>query len=37
MGNVFKSIYSRLEGKSDEKVRVFVSAVKALADKIDDL
>ncbi|MGN1479724.1 MAG: helix-turn-helix domain-containing protein [Acutalibacteraceae bacterium] len=34
---VFKSISARLAGKDGEKVKVFVSAVKALADKIDDL
>lgn len=37
ISGVFKSIYAQLEGKSEEKTKVFLSAVKALADKIDDL
>ncbi len=35
--DVFKSISAQLAGKSGEKVKVFISTVKALADKIDDL
>lgn len=34
---VFKSISAQIEGKSEEKVKAFLSAVKALADIIDDL
>lgn len=35
--DVFKSISALLAGKDGEKVKVFISTVKALADKIDDL
>jgi len=34
---VFKSISAQLAGKDGDKVKVFISTVKALADKIDDL
>ena len=34
---IFKSISALLAGKDGEKVKVFISTVKALADKIDDL
>ena len=37
ISGVFKSIYAQLEGKSEEKTKIFLSAVKALSDKIDDL
>jgi transcriptional regulator with XRE-family HTH domain len=37
IGDVFKSISALLAGKDGEKVKVFISTVKALADKIDDL
>ena len=32
-----KNIFARIEGKDEDKVRVFLSAVRALADKIDEL
>lgn len=35
--NVLKSISAQLAGKDGEKVKIFISTVKALADKIDDL
>ena len=35
--NLFKNISAQLATKSGEKVKVFVSNLKALADKIDDL
>lgn len=35
--DVFKSISAQLAGKDGEKVKVFISTVKVLADKIDDL
>lgn len=35
--NFFENISARLEGKDGDKVKVFLSAVKALADKIDEL
>lgn len=34
---VLKSISAQLAGKDGEKVKVFLSTVKALADKIDEL
>lgn len=34
---ILKSIFARLWGKDEDKVKVFLSTVKALADKIDDL
>ena len=34
---VFKSISAQLRGKDGDKVKVFLSTVRALADKIDDL
>lgn len=37
INSVFKSISAQLAGKDGEKVKVFISTVKALADKIDDL
>lgn len=37
INSVFKSISAQLAGKDGEKVKVFMSTVKALADKIDDL
>ncbi len=37
MDDIFKSISAQLAGKDGEKVKVFISTVKALADKIDDL
>ncbi len=35
--DVFKSISARLAGRDGEKVKIFLTTVKALADKIDDL
>ncbi len=37
INSIFKSISAQLAGKDGEKVKVFLSTVKALADKIDDL
>ena len=37
MNTVFKGISAQLAGKDGEKVKIFLSTVKALADKIDDL
>lgn len=37
MNALFKGISAQLAGKDGEKVKVFISTVKALADKIDDL
>ena len=37
MNTVFKGISAQLAGKDGEKVKIFISTVKALADKIDDL
>lgn len=37
INDIFKSISAQLAGKDGEKVKVFLSTVKALADKIDDL
>ncbi len=37
MNTVLKGISAQLAGKDGEKVKVFLSTVKALADKIDDL
>lgn len=34
---VLRSIFAQLEGKDEDKVRIFLSAVRALADKIDEL
>lgn len=34
---ILKSISARLAGKDGEKVKTFLTTVKALADKIDDL
>ena len=34
---VLRSISAQLAGKDGEKVKVFISTVKALADKIDEL
>lgn len=35
--SVLKSISARLAGRDGEKVKIFLTTVKALADKIDDL
>ena len=35
--NILKSISAQLAGKDGEKVKIFLSTVKALADKIDEL
>ncbi|MBQ8550774.1 MAG: helix-turn-helix transcriptional regulator [Clostridia bacterium] len=35
--NILKSISAQLAGKDGEKVKIFISTVKALADKIDEL
>ncbi len=35
--DALKGIFARLRGKDEDKVRVFLSAVRALADKIDEL
>lgn len=37
LNSTFKIISSQIAGKSEEKIKTFVTAVKALADKIDDL
>ncbi len=37
INNILRSISAQLAGKDGEKVKVFLSTVKALADKIDDL
>ena len=35
--SIFKGISAQLDGKDGDKVKVFLSTVKALADKIDEL
>ena len=35
--SILKSISARLAGRDGEKVKIFLTTVKALADKIDDL
>ncbi len=35
--NILKSISAQLAGKDGEKVKIFLSTIKALADKIDEL
>lgn len=37
LNEVLRSISAQLAGKDGEKVKVFLSTVKALADKIDEL
>lgn len=37
MNTVFKGISAQLADKDGEKVKIFLTTVKALADKIDDL
>ena len=36
VNSVFKSISAQLCGKDEAKIKIYLSAVKALADKIDD-
>jgi len=37
LDGVLRSISTQLAGKGGEKVKIFISTVKALADKIDEL